>query len=129
LHKAAQERNERARSSFIAKIGENYTRDQLIFLDESSKDERSLTRYYGYSSVNTRAQKKIVFVRGKRYTILPALTIDGIIALDIIEGSCDRKRFVDFILDQVVCIQGCYVTTFNLFQFFLDTCPKKIETN
>ena len=90
MHKAAQERNERARSSFIAKIGENYTRDQLIFLDESSKDERSLTCYYGYSSANIRAQKKIVFVRGKRYTILPALTIDGIIALDIIEGSCDR---------------------------------------
>ncbi|CAG8771292.1 34034_t:CDS:2, partial [Racocetra persica] len=54
-----------------------------------------------YSSVNTRAQKKIVFVREKCYTILPALMIDGIIALDIIEGSCDRKRFVDFILDQI----------------------------
>ena len=115
MHKAAQERNEHARSSFIAKIGENYTHDQLIFLDESSKDERSLTRYYGYSFGNTRPQKKIVFVREKHYTILLALTIDGIIALDIIESSCDRKRFVDFILDQVVCIQGCYVTMFNLF--------------
>ncbi|CAG8827716.1 33566_t:CDS:2, partial [Gigaspora margarita] len=36
LHKAAQERNERARSSFIAKIVENYTHDQLIFLDKKT---------------------------------------------------------------------------------------------
>ncbi|CAG8787541.1 32896_t:CDS:2, partial [Gigaspora margarita] len=55
LHKAAQERNECTRSSFIAKIRENYTRDQLIFLDESSKDERSLTCYYRYSFVNPRS--------------------------------------------------------------------------
>ncbi|CAG8807199.1 3505_t:CDS:2, partial [Gigaspora margarita] len=87
----AQERNKRARSSFIAKIRENYTCDQLIFLDESSKDERNLTCYYGYSFIDTCVQKKIVFVRKKRYTILLALIIDGIIALDIIEGSCNRK--------------------------------------
>ncbi|CAG8826730.1 32328_t:CDS:2, partial [Gigaspora margarita] len=62
LHKAAQERNERACSTFIAKIGESYTRDQLIFIDESAKDKRSLICYYRYSSVNTRAQKKIVFI-------------------------------------------------------------------
>ncbi|CAG8857671.1 419_t:CDS:2, partial [Gigaspora margarita] len=67
----AQERNERACSTFIAKIGESYTRDQLIFIDER-----------------------------KCYTILLALTIDRIIAVDIIDGSCDRKQFVDFILDQ-----------------------------
>lgn len=61
-----------------------------------------MSRLYGYSLRNTPAQKKVVFVRGKRYTILPALTLDGFVAVDIFEGSCDRKRFVDFILDQVV---------------------------
>jgi hypothetical protein len=71
-------------------------------LDESAKDERSLSRVHGYSLRNTRAQKKVVFVRGKRYTILPALTLDGFVALDVFEGSCDRERFVNFVLDQVV---------------------------
>jgi len=50
---------------YLAIIGEKYTRNQLIFLDESAKDERSLSRLYGYSLKNTRAQKKVVFVRGK----------------------------------------------------------------
>ncbi|GBB92026.1 hypothetical protein RclHR1_19540002 [Rhizophagus clarus] len=43
----------------------------------------------------------MVFVRGKRYTILPALTLDGFVAVDIFEGACNKKRFIDFILDQV----------------------------
>jgi hypothetical protein len=52
----------------------------LIFLDESSKDERTLSRQYRYS----RAIQKVVFLRGTRYTILPALSLDGILAVDII---------------------------------------------
>ncbi|RIB04035.1 hypothetical protein C2G38_2149216 [Gigaspora rosea] len=39
LHKAAKERNELLRSAFMAHIGYQYKSNQLIFLDESSKDE------------------------------------------------------------------------------------------
>jgi hypothetical protein len=41
-------------------------------MDEAAKDERSLSRGYGCSLKNTFATKKNVFVRGIRYTILPA---------------------------------------------------------
>lgn len=101
MHKAASERNELLRSAFIASIG-RYRTDQLVFMDESSKDERTLTRLYGYSEINSRALKKVVFVRGKRYTLLPALTEQGIIAVDIIEGSCNKQRFKEFVISQVV---------------------------
>jgi len=69
-------------------------------LDESAKDERSLSCGYGYSFMNTRARKKVVFVRGKRYTILPAL--QGFIAIDIMEGSCTKERFKNFVIFDVV---------------------------
>ena len=82
----------------------SYTPEQLIFIDESSKDERTLSRLYGYSSINTRATKNIIFVRGKRYTILPALSLEGIIAADIMEGSCNKDRFQTFIMTQLVII-------------------------
>jgi hypothetical protein len=88
---------------YLGIIGEHYTSDQLIFINKSAKDERTLSRLYGYSPQNTHACKKVVFIRGKRYTILPALTLDGFIAVDIFEGSCDKKRFVNFVLNQVVC--------------------------
>ena len=82
----------------------SYTPEQLIFIDESSKDERTLSRLYGYSSINTRATKNIIFVRGKRYTILPALSLEGIIAADIMEGSCNKEQFQTFIMTQLVII-------------------------
>ena len=71
----------------------HYTSEQLIFIDESAKDERTLIRLYGYSPINTRAKKNVVFIRGKRYIILPALSLEGFIAVDIMEGSCDKKKF------------------------------------
>ena len=111
------------RGHYLATIGEHYTRNQLIFLDESAKDERSLSRLYGYSPRNTPAQKKVVYVRGKRYTILPALTMEEFVAIDVFEGLCDRKKFVDFILSQVVsnnynyfiCFLFIFVFTLNEF--------------
>lgn len=90
------------RAHYLGIIGEHYTPNQLIFIDESSKDEKSLSRFYGYSPRNIRACKKVVFIRGKRYTILPALSLDGIVGIDIFEGACDKKKFVDFVLNQVV---------------------------
>jgi hypothetical protein len=114
LHKAALERNEIIRAHYLGIIGEHYTSNQLIFLDESAKDERSLSRLYGYSPRNVRAHKKVVFVRGKRYTILPALTLEGFVAVDVFEGSCDKKRFVDFVLDQVVSSIYLFIIYFIL---------------
>jgi len=102
LQKAALERNEIVHAHYLAIIGKYYTRNQLIFLDESAKDDRSLSRLYGYSLRNMPVQKKVVFIQGKRYIILPALTLEGFVAVDIFEGSYNRKRFVDFVFGQVV---------------------------
>jgi len=71
---------------------------------------------YGYSPINTRARKSVVFVRGKRYTILPALSLEGFIAVDVIEGSCDMKRFQTFILTQVVI--RIYIVIVYVFKIF-----------
>lgn len=87
----------------MARIGIQYQHEQLIFLDESAKDDRTISRRYGYSEINTRAIKKVVFIRGKRYTLLPALSLDGIIAVDIMEGGCTKEKFKEFVISQVVC--------------------------
>lgn len=57
---------------------------------------------------NQVAFKKVVFLRGTRYTILPALTLDGFIACDIIKGSCSKERFCTFILSQVLPLMNPY---------------------
>ncbi|CAB5363445.1 unnamed protein product [Rhizophagus irregularis] len=52
LHQAAYEQNELLRSTFIAKVGRDYKPEQLIFMDEVSKDERTLSRGYGIIAVD-----------------------------------------------------------------------------
>jgi hypothetical protein len=113
LMKSAQERNDLLRGAFINKIAE-FEPEQLIFLDEAAKDERSLSRGYGYAFTNARACKKTVFVRGQRYTILPALSLEGIIALDVMEGSCTKTRFRNFILSHVVGLHVFHCLDYNL---------------
>jgi hypothetical protein len=99
------------------KIGSEFRPEQFVFIDETSKDERSLSRAYGYGLKNMRVEKHVVFVRGKRYTILPALTLDGFIAADIMEGSCNKERFQTFILTQVVCFFLIYLIFFSFHLF------------
>jgi hypothetical protein len=86
----------------MARISIQYQCEQLIFLDESAKDDQTISCRYGYSEINTRAIKKVAFIRGKRYILLPALSLDGIIAVDIIEGGCTKEKFKEFVISQVV---------------------------
>ena len=76
---------------YIMTVGIYFQPEQLIFLDESAKDEHTPCRQYGYSPKNQVAVKKVVFIREIHYTILPALSLDKIIILDIMQGSCNKK--------------------------------------
>ena len=52
--------------------------------------------------MNTHARKNVIFVCSKRYTILPALSLQEFIAIDIMEGSCTKEWFMNFIISDVV---------------------------
>ena len=64
MEKAAKERSEILRGHYIMTIGMYFQPEQLIFIDESAKDERTACRQYGYSPRNQAAVKKVVFLRG-----------------------------------------------------------------
>ena len=104
LEKHAKERSEILRGHYIMTVGAYFRPEQLIFLDESAKDERTPCRQYGHSPRNQAAIKKVVFIRETHYTLLPALSLDGIIALDVLQGSCTKEQFRNFILAQVVSL-------------------------
>ena len=71
LQKEAKERNQKQRNAFIARMAARYTSNQLVFLDESAKDEQTSTHQYGYLMVNKRAGKSIVlFMDGNTQSYL-----------------------------------------------------------
>ena len=49
-----------------------------------------------------RAELKDVFVRGDRYSLVAALTINSYFVVEAIPGSFDSMDFLEFIQEQVV---------------------------
>lgn len=50
----------------------------------------------------SRASAVAPLERGTRYSILPALTVEGYIAARAVEGSIDGLEFFDFVVEDVV---------------------------
>jgi transposase len=101
LKKIALERNEECRADFVAHMAQ-YSPEELGFIDEMFKDGRSVGRRYGRSRKNKRAQKKQVFVRGRRTSTEALLTLDGIVTGTVVEGSMTKELFLEYIRFNVV---------------------------
>ena len=76
--------------------------EYFVWLDESSVDDQTNQRCSGWSELGRACVRRATFVRGQRYSVLPALCSDGIIALDIFEGSVNKEKFINFVNDQLV---------------------------
>jgi len=99
----ALERNEEQCAIFMNQIADIVTDpNMLMFGDEAAKDERTSARKRGWALRGSRCIQRKRFVRGRRLSILPILTLDGIIAYDIIEGSVTSERFLQFLRELVV---------------------------
>jgi transposase len=97
----ALERNEERRMQFIHKMSQ-YEPEELGFLHETSKNDKTPRRSHGRATQNHRAEMKQVFVRGRRLSATGLLTVDGVVASTIVEGSMTRVKYLEFLELQVV---------------------------
>lgn len=75
-----------------------------VWIDESSKDDRTFLRHYGRAPRGQRAIRRDKLPKGQRYSILPAMAVDaGYIAMRVVRGSVKSMDFISFVLDDVVC--------------------------
>lgn len=102
LSRCAAERNEELRTLWELELAQLDDPDLFVFIDESAVDNKTVQRSQGWSPIGGRSVSRCTFLRGKRHSILPALSSDGIIALEIIEGSVNKERFLQFLRDRVV---------------------------
>jgi transposase len=101
IRRIASERSEVLHADFIRRMAQ-YLPEQLGFLDEMSKDERTSFRPRGRSAKGRRAIKKGVFVRGRRFSVEGLLTIDGMISNTVVEGSMTKSMFLEYLETSVV---------------------------
>lgn len=112
LRKIALERDELRRADFVARMAQ-YDPDELGFLDEMSRDARSISRRYGRSRKDQRAMKKQPFVRGRRTSTTSFLTLEGITASTVVEGSMTKELFHTFLEEIVVSFRDFYYSSYH----------------
>ncbi|QRV93328.1 DDE superfamily endonuclease [Ceratobasidium sp. AG-Ba] len=99
LTRPAQEADEYERAGYMANVGMNYRTDQLVFVDESHCNRYTTHRKFGWSPYGARSIRPDHFIRGVGYSMLPALSIDGILHLVIQDRPFKAPTFAAFISD------------------------------
>jgi len=89
------------RADFIGCMAK-YEPEELCFLDETSKDERTLTRMFGQAKKGRRAKRKAKFVCGRRLSTEALLTLNGIVTCTVVEGSMTKALFLEYLEHNVL---------------------------
>ncbi|RZK27581.1 MAG: hypothetical protein EOO61_23235, partial [Hymenobacter sp.] len=100
--KTAAERNEVQRSWFQRTVMQQYTPEELVFIDESAAQERTGDRRYGWSPIRETPIQLIPFHRSPRWSILPALTSTGYLHPLIYHGSINADRFAAWLEEMIL---------------------------
>ncbi len=74
-----------------------YDPSMLIWIDESGCDLRDSMRKRGYSFRGITPRDHRLLRRGKRYSAIPLLSMEGIHDVYITEGTMNGDRFEDFL--------------------------------
>jgi hypothetical protein len=101
LEKRTMERSQLLRDEWLTRLME-WSSDQLVFMDESAANERTLDRKYGWSPCGTPARVSQPLKRTERWSILPAYTVHGYIAWDIVKGSFNSESFLEVVREKVL---------------------------
>ena len=101
LHRRAVERDEVAREQWKVDVHANFVAAQIVWTDESSKDDWTIYWHYGWAPVGHHTVIDTQFVHGEQYSIFPAMTTDGYIAMCIVLGSVKGGEFFSFIVEEV----------------------------
>jgi transposase len=94
--KANDERDDNARADWRARLCQ-YKANQIVFVDESAANERTKDRRWGWSLRGLPCRVRQSSQRSTRWSILPAMGLNGYLDYDIIHGSFDSERFSFFI--------------------------------
>ena len=98
----AKQCNKLLRTQWMDYVLQTFMVEQMVFLDKSSKDGQTLACKFRHAHTGVTPEMTVDHNGGDRWSILPALTIDGYIALCIVEDSVDSTELYDFVLNDLI---------------------------
>ena len=104
----ALQRSDECRAKFMCEVS-MYDPNMLIWLDESGFDLRNTVRKRAYSVRGITPKDHRLLIRGKRYSAIPVVSLQGITDVYISDGTFDGERFVHFLR----CCLAPFIQPFN----------------
>ncbi|KAG8720473.1 hypothetical protein FRC09_009522 [Ceratobasidium sp. 395] len=98
-HEALQ-RNEPTRATWIARWG-RFAAACFAWLDESGVNDMTGIRDAGWAVTGHACVVRSSFDRGIKYSVLPILTTEGIVAAEVFIGAVNKELFIQFLRQQV----------------------------
>lgn len=102
MRRIARNRDDQERAEWFHQFLREFHPLHLVFLDETSKDGRTLIRKYGRAPRGETPETIEPLERGRRYSVLPAMDINGYFAVRVKEGSFDGEDFLNFVVTDVL---------------------------
>lgn len=100
--KRAAEQSDALRRVFRVRVQLNYNAEQIVAIDESACNERTSDRKYGWSPVGRSVELEYSMKRLERWSLLPAMTVDGYLAHTIFQGAITLEIMVEFLQKEVL---------------------------
>ena len=103
LQKRARESRPEEIRAFRENMNELYLfQEQVVFIDETSKDGRASLRAYAWSAVNTPAIVKMPFSRGIRVSALAGFSHKGFFSWEFTRGTFTRQSFHEAFVNEIL---------------------------
>ena len=74
-----------------------YDPESLLFVDEMGSDRKSALSMFGYSPIGTRAYSRSLLMKGKRFSAISMMSINGMLDVYVTPNCVNAEIFEDFI--------------------------------
>ena len=95
MQSVALQRSAQLRGAFMAQAI-LYRREMFVWVDEMGSDNRNTMRKFGYAIKGQTPQCHRFLVRGKRISVIAAISTGGLVAAEYFHGTVNSDTFYDF---------------------------------
>ena len=101
LHHVALQRSVECRGKFFAEIL-FYDVHQFVWVDENESDHKNCMRKFGYALSGESPICHRILHRGRRISAIAAMSTNGLVAYNLVQGSVNGETFLEFIQGKLV---------------------------
>lgn len=101
LHHVALQRSVECRGKFFAEVL-FYDVHQFVWVDETGSDRKNCMRKFGHALSGESPICHRILHRGRRISAIAAMSTNGLVAYDLVQGSVNGEMFLEFIQGKLV---------------------------